>query len=138
MPSFPTSPPNSIVDRLKWIEFVSNHEPHPEEKEPPDTGESLENSKNYYLNKKLSLELTETKDTHSLRMSFSWGIFWLVLGWLICVVITVFLAGWNIWGFTLSDKVLITFITSTTINVIGLFGIVAKWMFPSNSLNNAK
>jgi len=29
------------------------------------------------------------------------------------------------------DKVLIAFITSTTINVVGLFVVVAKWMFPT-------
>jgi hypothetical protein len=38
----------------------------------------------------------------------------------------------NCWRFyfTLSDKVLIAFITSTTASVIGIFIIVAKWLFP--------
>jgi hypothetical protein len=36
------------------------------------------------------------------------------------------------WGFSfeLSEKVLIAFITSTTASVIGIFIIVAKWLFP--------
>jgi len=33
--------------------------------------------------------------------------------------------------FALSDKVLIAFITSTTASVIGIFYVVAKWLFPA-------
>jgi hypothetical protein len=33
--------------------------------------------------------------------------------------------------FELSDAVLIALITTTTVNVLGLFYIVARWLFPS-------
>lgn len=34
--------------------------------------------------------------------------------------------------FQISDQVLIAFITSTTVSVIGIFLIAAKWLFPQN------
>ncbi|MCC6589759.1 MAG: hypothetical protein IT168_23900 [Bryobacterales bacterium] len=53
----------------------------------------------------------------------------LVACWLGCVALCIFLSGIRLWGFELSEKVLIAFITSTTINVVGLFVVVAKWMY---------
>ena len=76
----------------------------------------------------------EGKDKHGLRVSFSWWIFGLVVVWLALVASSVFLSGWKIGGFVLSDKVLITFITSTTVDVLGLFVLVAKWMYPHDVL----
>jgi hypothetical protein len=37
--------------------------------------------------------------------------------------------------FELSDAVLIALITTTTVNVLGLFYIVARWLFPSKLMN---
>ena len=51
--------------------------------------------------------------------------------WLVCVSVAVFFTGFSYKDFSLSGKVLIAFITSTTINVVGLFVVVAKWMFPT-------
>jgi hypothetical protein len=53
--------------------------------------------------------------------------------WLVCVILGVLLAGFRIGGFFLSDKVLMTFIASTTLNVLGIFVIVAKWLFLHNN-----
>lgn len=73
--------------------------------------------------------LKEARDTHALRLSYTKKIFWLVVGWLACVVACIVLTGFKCYGFSLSEKVLIAFITSTTINVVGLFILVAKWMY---------
>ncbi len=75
-------------------------------------------------------ELKEVGDKHALRVRFSWCIFGLLCVWLALVVVCVFMAGFKTRGFVLSEKVLITFITSTTIDVIGVFGIAAKWIYP--------
>ena len=77
----------------------------------------------------LEQQLREAEDTHELRIGYANKIFIMVCIWLGCVIASVVMCGFHLWGFTLSDKVLITFITSTTINVVGLFAIVAKWMF---------
>lgn len=86
----------------------------------------------------LRQQLDEARDTHQLRLGYASRIFWLVVAWLACVAVAVFMSGFALWSFKLSDKVLITFITSTTINVVGLFVVVAKWMFPNgNSKKNS-
>lgn len=84
----------------------------------------------------LSHNLQESRDNHKLRMDYANKIFILVCLWLGCVILSVLLAGFKIFNFSLSDKVLITFITSTTINVLGLFAIVAKWLFQQNDNKN--
>lgn len=76
--------------------------------------------------------LKETQDTHALRLGYAEKIFRLVAAWLLVVVIAVFFAGFSLLGFNLSDKVMIAFITSTNVTVVGLFVVVAKWMFPGS------
>ncbi len=56
-------------------------------------------------------------------------IFVIMAGWLIVVIGCVVLQGFRLLGFHLSDAVLIAFITTTTVNVIGLGYIVAKFFF---------
>lgn len=47
-----------------------------------------------------------------------------------CVIMLSGFEGFCRYKFSLSDTVLSVFITTTTINVIGVFYIVAKWLFP--------
>lgn len=86
----------------------------------------------FYQVETLKQQLIESQDTHKLRLKYAGRIFWIVCAWLVCVAIAVFMSGFNYKEFELSDKVLIVFITSTTINVVGLYVVVAKWMFPSS------
>jgi len=81
----------------------------------------------------LKHQVQASVDTHKLRLSYARRLFWLVCSWLACVVIAVCFSGFHVWGFSLSDAVLIAFITTTTINIVGLFFVVAKWLFPSNA-----
>ena len=101
--------------------------------ELPDLGIDLEEHKLAFQLDCLQQELQALKDTHGLRLSYTGRIFWLVVAWLACVVICVIFSGFKYKGFGLSDSVLIAFITSTTVNVVGLFVLVAKWMFPSGN-----
>ncbi|HTJ13499.1 MAG TPA: hypothetical protein VL547_15800 [Dinghuibacter sp.] len=66
----------------------------------------------------------KARKTHSLL------IFVMVFFWLVSVVALLALSGLGI--LCLSDKVLITLLTTTTINVIGLLVIVANYLFNKN------
>jgi|GEM_PF-4870000 len=66
------------------------------------------------------------------RKEYAGKLFWLIVSWLSAVIILIAMAGFRAWGFSLSDSVLIAFITSTTVSVLGLFIVAAKWLFPSD------
>ena len=110
--------------------------PDKEFTEAPDLEIDLVEHKLFYEIESLKQNLVESQETHKLRLNYSGKIFFLVCAWLVCVAVAVFLAGFSYKDFSLSDKVLIAFITSTTINVVGLFVVVAKWMFPTIQNNN--
>ena len=71
-----------------------------------------------------------------LRRRYAGRIFWLVVGWLIGVGVLLLLDGalspWKL--FSLPSSVLIAAISGTTINVIGIFVIVARYLFPQRPL----
>jgi len=113
-------------------EAAAAEAPPPLPPEPlPDLGIDLEEHKLAFQLQCLEQELQAIKDTHGLRLSYTGRIFWLVVAWLASVVTCVIFSGFKLRGFDLSDSVLIAFITSTTVTVVGLFVMVAKWMYPS-------
>ena len=61
------------------------------------------------------------------RESYASKIFWTLIAWLIGVYALIILVGLE--TLTISDSVLIALVTSTTINVIGLFGFVMRYLF---------
>jgi hypothetical protein len=77
-----------------------------------------------------NLRLTELHDT---RKQYVGRLFWLITAWLAIVIALVILTATLKDIFSLDTSVLIAFITSTTVSVIALFVIVAKWLFPSTS-----
>jgi hypothetical protein len=88
----------------------------------------------------------------TLREKYTPRLFGIITTWLGIVVLFVFLSALRFdyfnfnnpechiscVGFKLSDSVLIAFITSTTVSVLGLFLVVANWMYPSASRKNDK
>lgn len=102
----------------------------------------LENGELEVRNTALTKEIERAGHLHVLRISTLIALFLLVVGWLSFVIKAIWLSA--AYGnepymtlhpdhvFSLSDNVLITFITSTTASVIGIFLIAAKWLFPSN------
>lgn len=72
------------------------------------------------------------------RKKYAGYIFWLTCIWAFLIFLVVFLQGFG--GTNLSDKVVITLITSTTINFFGFFLLVTKYLFNSNEhvLGNTK
>lgn len=75
-------------------------------------------------------ERDAARDVHALRKEYVPKLFKLILGWLLSVLVFVGLAAVGL--FHLSDGVLIAFITSTTVSVIGIFLIAAHWLFPKS------
>ena len=72
----------------------------------------------------------------NLKIDYVGRLFLLIVGWLVVVLVYVLMAGFKWKGFELSDNVLIAFITSTTVSVIGLFHYVAKWLYPNELLTS--
>lgn len=100
----------------------------------------IENQKLQIENQGLELQNLRLKDEsgrltelHDTRKQYVGRLFWLITAWLAVVVALVALTATLKNIFTLADSVLIAFITSTTVSVIALFVIVAKWLFPSAS-----
>ncbi|MDQ6786116.1 MAG: DUF3112 domain-containing protein [Acidobacteriota bacterium] len=82
-----------------------------------------------------NLRLTELHDT---RKQYVGRLFWLITAWLAIVIALVILTATLKDVFSLDTSVLIAFITSTTVSVIALFVIVAKWLFPSANNEDKK
>jgi len=89
-------------------------------------------------NKRLTDELQEAKELHKYRKRYTSRLFWIIVLWLIAVNTYVILTATRKSSFDLPESVLIAFITSTTVAVIGLFVIVAKWLFPSPTKEESK
>jgi hypothetical protein len=53
-------------------------------------------------------------------------------GWILAVIVILFYQGLKAWGFNLSDKVLITLLTTTSVNVLGLFLIALNYLYPKH------
>src|SRR5713226_1052614 len=76
----------------------------------------------------VEFRLQQEREIHDLRKEYLPKLFYLVCGWLIVVVLLVLAT--SLRWIVLSDSVLIAFITSTTVSVIGLFLIAGRWLYP--------
>ena len=103
----------------------------------PDLELGLEEHKIEFQLACLQQEFSELAANHELRLSYTGRIYWMVVAWLVCVVICLAFAGFSAYGFKLSDTVLVAILSTTTVNAIGLFVLVAKWMYPSGGIKNA-
>lgn len=75
-------------------------------------------------------ELHDFRSNIEHRKKYSLLISIFVCLWMCGVFIVVLLNGWGFRGLKISDQVIIALIGGTTINVIGLFAIVANYFFP--------
>ncbi len=63
------------------------------------------------------------------RAEYAPKIFWLVVAWMIGIFILLFFQGFHLFSFDLSNSVLVAVISGTTITVLGMFVVVAKYIF---------
>lgn len=82
-------------------------------------------------NERYKDESDHWKTIYELRKQYIPYLFYMVVCWLVFVSVIIVLSGIEIIKF--SDAVLIALITTTTATVLGIFVIVAKWLFPSQS-----
>ncbi len=73
-------------------------------------------------------ENRQHKDIYEFRKSKYNLLYWTICIYIVLIFIT-------IWGnenyFTLENAVLITLLSTTTANILGLFYIASKWLFPN-------
>lgn len=83
--------------------------------------------------RKLKQENDFASDENDARKSYGNRVFWLMVFWLATVLVIVIASGipllQELKYFQLSEKIILTLIGTTTINIIGLFGFVMKYLF---------
>jgi len=134
-----------LSDKLRVIRRVAARDKDvPSESIYVDLRQELDASRLEYERDEMALKLdemrhklAEMKDLHSLRKEYTDCIFTLTVLWLVAVAAAIAFSGFG-WGFILPDSVMIAFISSTTVTVVGLFVIVAKWLFPNGSSGYSK
>ncbi len=85
---------------------------------------------------KLRAELDSFKQDIGQRRTFAPKLYVLTCWWLGCVIVIVLTQGFSegrYHFFRLNDGVLIALLGTTTVNVVGLFYVVAKYLFPEKS-----
>jgi hypothetical protein len=74
----------------------------------------------------------------NLRKEFAWDIFYLIIAWLAVLFVLLIFQGFAITvcghNFRLSDSVVLALIGGTTVNVLGIFIIVVRHLFPQRPL----
>lgn len=78
-------------------------------------------------------DLENKKQNRSQRKSYGNKLFVFLCVYMILVFMILFFCGFSLFGFTLSDTVLITLISTTTANVIGIFAFVVRYLFPAKN-----
>jgi hypothetical protein len=87
----------------------------------------------------LRQEIAHTKHLHYVRLGLLGALFILVILWLISIGMLLLLSGFgSLVSFQLSDKVIMTYMGTTTVSVLGLFHIAAKWLFSAGFADFAK
>jgi hypothetical protein len=85
--------------------------------------ETYEQAKNRALLDGIKLDIQQRKE-------YANKIYRLIVWWLVAILVILILSGFGkCINFDISDRVLITLISGTTINVLGIFAIVANYIF---------
>ncbi len=118
-------PPNDDIDLDAIDEPLEDEE---ESEEPRDYAGEEATALDHEQKK---LKLAQFKQDIDERKIYAHRIFKLVVGWLGFVGIMLWFNGFSRFNFHLSNNVLIALITTSTASVIGIFIIVAKYLFPN-------
>lgn len=117
MVEFEKRPPTEVKDSIS---------------ETSDSGLTIEREE-IYLNREFKREqLATLKQNNTERKRYARNIFFFTVGWAIAIIAIVLFCGWEFHSFKLSDTVLVTLITTTTVNFFGFFLLVVKYLFNPN------
>lgn len=83
------------------------------------------------------IQLQGLIDDQEARKKWAERVFWLLVAWLSADFLCVCWQGFEWNGFHVSDSILITLITTTTVNILSLGYIVANYLFPKSSTDSA-
>jgi hypothetical protein len=78
----------------------------------------------------LARELKQIDEIVRSRKTYANKIFCLIVCWLVAIGAVLLLSGFHAYGFDLDTNVLLALIGGTTLNVLGIFTIVANFLFP--------
>jgi hypothetical protein len=128
--------PSEIAALLKGIKLVADSERPAEDPLSLVGEEDLEKERIVAAIERIREESRQTKFLFNARIILLVALFTLIVAWLVSVMMLTALCGLHLWGFALSDKVIMTYITSTTVSVLGLFHIAARWLFSLKESSN--
>lgn len=102
---------------------------------PPDTKVLFEEQS--LLNTKRIEDIEDQKQAREQRKEYAKSVYKLIVWWLVGIGLLLLLAGFGrTFGFFhLPDAVLLAIIGGTTVNVLGLFAIVMRHLFPTSPLH---
>lgn len=86
----------------------------------------------YSQKEELKQRIKDLEQNRAERKKFATLLFQLIIGWLIAIGLILFAQGMGyfmVWKFTLSEGVMLALIGGTTVNVLGLFLVVVKYLF---------
>lgn len=109
-----------------------------EQVDPPNLAEPLDNYKIRERETELQRKEHELQVERVMldeRKRYAFRLFGLSFFWLLFIGVYLILAGMSF--LKAADSVLIALITTTTANVLGLFYIVARWLFPNKGNNES-
>jgi len=102
----------------------------------PDAVANAAEERLWLENKRLQSQVEDLEQDRKERRKYAQRIFYMVVGWLIAMILIVVATGvrWP-WahqyiGFDLAERIVLTLITTTTVSVVGIFLIVASYLFP--------
>ena len=115
-----------ILSGSKPIEVLQEEETSIDKKE----GERLHRKARETENRLQKEKLKSQRQDRKQRKKFSFMIFYFLCAYLVTVFLILFLSGLGRLSFELADGVLITLLSTTTVNMIGIFILVVKYLFP--------
>ena len=118
------------VNDLKDIQHPSSSPEKEEQARKLTKAATLEFNRAKADVKSQELKNVSFQQSLDIKKKLTWHLFWFVIIWCALILTGIALIGLGI--FNLSNSVTITLISSTTINIVGLFYVVVKHFFPHN------
>lgn len=113
------------MDELKELSYLS----------PDSEKQTMQDLGSYHLSK-MSLDdahskedLRNKQEKREMRKRYAKLTFLLTCFWLATALLIVLLTGWHVWGFSLTQAELITLLSTTTANILGVLIIVMAYIY---------
>jgi hypothetical protein len=125
-----------LISNIKeGVSTTNKVDPTAEDQEASDLDQDADKAIKLELLRIKREQLTQMQQNRAERKKYARHIFIFTCVWAILIFSILLLNGWkSSTGFEISDKVLITLITSTTINFFGFFLLVVKYLFNTGDL----